>query len=328
MEYAGKLKARRDLTFEEARIVFAGMLDGAMDEEEIVEILLLLADKGETAGEIAGAARSLLERAIPLHHTFDRLLDTCGTGGDGSGSFNISTTSAIVCSLFVPVAKHGNRAVSSLSGSADVLEALRVPIDLDAEGAARFLREKNFVFLFAQKFFPAMRYVSAARKRIGKRTIFNLLGPLCNPARPDSQMIGLFRKDVMHTYLEALEILGIPNVMLVASHDGLDEISVSAGTVCFHKKGPSIRRFEFDPRDFGIYADLETIKGHEPATNARIMKETLLGRHADLVNVVAINAAFALMAAEVEEKPVPAFLLARETILSGRAYEKLAELAS
>ncbi len=328
MECIDRLKKGVDLSLEEARGVFADMLDGALDQEEIVEILLLLADKGETAGEIAGAAQSLLERAIPLPHTFDCLLDTCGTGGDGSGSFNISTTSAIVCSLFVPVAKHGNRAVSSLSGSADVLEALRVPIDLDAAGAARFLKEKNFVFLFAQKFFPAMRFVTAARKRIGKRTIFNLLGPLCNPARPDSQLIGVFKKEVMPTYMEALEILGIPNVMLVASHDGLDEISVSAGTVCFHKQGSTVRRFEFDPKDFGIYADLQTIKGHEPAVNARIMKETLLGRHPELVDVVAINAAFALMAANVEERPVPAFLLAREVIRSGKAYERLMELAS
>jgi anthranilate phosphoribosyltransferase len=328
MECIDRLKGRVDLTFEEARTLFAEMLDGRLPQADIEEILVALANKGETAGEIAGAAQSLRERAIPLPHTFDSLLDTCGTGGDGRGTFNISTTSAIVCSLFVPVAKHGNRAVSSQSGSADVLEALRVPIDLDAEGAARFLREKNFVFLFAQKFFPAMRYVTAARKRIGSRTIFNLLGPLCNPARPDSQLIGVFRKDVMPTYLEAIEILAIPNVMLVASHDGLDEISVSAGTVCFHKQGGSVRRFEFDPTDFGIYADIRAIKGHEPATNARLLKETLLGRHPELADVVAINAAFALMAANVEERPVPAFLLAREVIRSGKAYERLMELAS
>jgi anthranilate phosphoribosyltransferase len=236
--------------------------------------------------------------------------------------------SAIVCSLFVPVAKHGNRAVSSKSGSADVLEALHVPIDLDAEEASRRLHEKNFVFLFAQKFFPAMRFVTPARKKIGQRTIFNLLGPLCNPARPDSQLIGVFRKDVMNTYMGALEILGIPNVMLVSSNDGLDEVSPSAPTACYYKQGSSVRSFEFDPKDFGIHADIDVIKGYDPATNARIIKETLLGRHPDLVNVVAINAAFALMASGVEEKLVSAFLLAREVIKSGRAYEKLMELAS
>jgi len=328
MEIMERLRKGEHLNLDDARLLFEEMLDGKMKEEEIEETLLLLAEKGETAQEIAAAAGALLERAIPLSHTCERLLDTCGTGGDGSGTFNISTTAAIVCSLFVPVAKHGNRAVSSRSGSADVLEALKVPIDLDAEGASRFLKEKNFVFLFAQKFFPAMKHVTGARKRIGKRTIFNLLGPLCNPARPDSQLIGIFRQDAMPKYLEALEILNIPNVMLVASRDGLDEISLSAGTVCFHKQGASVKRFEFDPKDFGIYADVDAVKGDEPAVNARLMKETLLGAHPQLINVVAINAAFALMAANAEDRLVPAFLLAREAIRSGRAYERLTELAS
>jgi anthranilate phosphoribosyltransferase len=328
MEIVEKLRRQHALDYEEAKQTFATMLDGDMEEDDIVEILVLLAKKGETREEIAGAAQSLLDRAIPMRHQHEKLLDTCGTGGDNSGSLNISTTSAVVCSVFVPVAKHGNRAVSSKSGSADVLEALNIPIDLEPEAASRFLREKNFVFLFAQKFFPAMRFVTPARKRIGQRTIFNLLGPLCNPARPDSQLIGIFRKDAMPAYMGALEILGIPNVMLVSSNDGLDEISPSASTVCYHKQGSSIRSFEFDPKDFGIYADLDVIKGFEPATNARIIKETLLGRHPDLVNVVAINAAFALMAGGVEEKVVPAFLLAREVIRNGRAYEKLMELAS
>ncbi len=328
METTERLRRQDHLTFDEARAVFDEMLDGNMDQGDIEEILVLLAERGETKEEIAGAARSLLDRAIPFRHPFEKLLDTCGTGGDNSGSFNISTTSAIVCSVFVPVAKHGNRAVSSRSGSADVLEALNVPIDLDAEGACRFLREKNFVFLFAQKFFPAMRFVTPARKKIGRRTIFNLLGPLCNPARPDSQLIGIFRRDAMATYMGALEILDIPNVVLVSSDDGLDEVSPSASTVCYHKRGSMVRSFQFDPKDFGIYADVSVIKGYDPATNARLIKETLLGRHPDLVNVVAINAAFALLAGGVEEKIVPAFLLAREAIRNGRAYERLMDLAS
>jgi anthranilate phosphoribosyltransferase len=328
MQAMEKLDKRMDLTFEETRALFDGMLDGRMEEAQIEHTLVCLADKGEAEQEIAGAATALLAHAVRLEHTFDRLLDTAGTGGDNRGSFNISTTAAIVCSLFVPVAKHGNRAVSSQSGSADVLEALKVPIDLDPEGASRYLKEKNFVFLFAQKFFPAMRFVTGARKRIGRRTVFNLLGPLCNPARPDCQLIGIFRKDVMRTYLSALDILGIPNVVLVSSNDGFDEVSLSAPTICFHKKGSSVKQFEFDPADFGIFANVQAVQGYEPATNARLMKETLLNRHPDLANVVAINAALALMAAGVEEKLVPAFLLAREAIRSGKAYERLAELAS
>jgi anthranilate phosphoribosyltransferase len=268
------------------------------------------------------------ERVIPLQHSFRRLLDTCGTGGDNSGSFNISTTAAIVCSTLVPVAKHGNRAMSSKSGSADVLEALNVPVDLDVADASQFLRKNNFVFLFAQKFHPSMRFVTGARKKIGRRTIFNLLGPLCNPAKPDSQLLGLSRRDAMPAYMKAIEILGIPNVMLVSSHDGLDEISLSASTDCYLKRGDTVTHFEFDPKDFGIYADKDAIKGYEPATNARLVKETLLGRHPDLANVVAINAAFALVTVGVEEKLVPAFLMAREAIRSGKAYEQLMELAS
>ncbi len=150
----------------------------------IEEILLALAEKGETEEEIAGCGPGHAGPRNTGRPCFDTLLDTCGTGGDGSGSFNISTAAAIVCSLFVPVAKHGNRAMSSKSGSADVLEALGVPIDLGKEEASQFLTKKNFVFLFAQKFHPAMKSVAAVRKKLGRKTIFNLLGPLCNPASP------------------------------------------------------------------------------------------------------------------------------------------------
>jgi anthranilate phosphoribosyltransferase len=328
MDAIEKLKKGENLSLDESHVLFSAMLDGQMEQPAIEEVLILLAEKGETPGEIAGAAKSLRERAIPLVHHFEKLLDTCGTGGDNSGSFNISTTSAIVCSTVVPVAKHGNRAVSSRTGSADVLEALKVPISLDAEEASRFLMEKNFVFLFAQKFSPSMRFVTPARKAIGKRTIFNLLGPLCNPAKPDSQLIGLFRKDAMSSYMEAMEMLDIPRAMVVASDDGMDEVSLSAPTTCYLKQGYRIRQFEFDPTEFGIYAHKDAVKGFEPETNARLVKETLLGRHPDLTNVVAINAAFALMAAGVEEKPASAFLLAREIISSGKAYTKLTELAA
>jgi anthranilate phosphoribosyltransferase len=328
MDTIEKLRKRENLNLDESHTLFGSMLDGQMAQPLIEEGLMLLAEKGETASEIAGAAKSLQERAIPLKHSFEKLLDTCGTGGDNSGSFNISTTSAIVCSTLIPVAKHGNRAVSSQTGSADVLEALKIPIDLNAEEASQFLKEKNFVFLFAQKFSPTMRFVTPARKAIGKRTIFNLLGPLCNPARPNSQLIGLYRKDAMSTYMEAMEMLDIPRAMVVASDDGMDEVSLSSPTTCYLKQGYRVKRFEFDPKDFGIYAHKDAIKGYEPETNARLVKETLLGRHPDLTNVVAINAAFALIAAGLEDKPASAFFLARDIITSGKAYAKLTELAS
>jgi len=329
MEIIEKIKSGTDLKFDEATIMFNEMLSGAVDESLIEEILTALAEKGESEEEIAGSAQAMLGHAIPIDHTFSTLLDTCGTGGDGSGSFNISTAAAIVCSLFVPVAKHGNRAMSSKSGSADVLEALGVPIDLGKEEASQFLTKKKFVFLFAQKFHPAMKSVAAVRKKLGRKTIFNLLGPLCNPARPNCQLIGLFRDDFIPRYMGAIEYLNIPNVMVVSSRDGLDEVSISDKTLCYHKKGPSLKIFDFDPKELGIYGSKEALQGYEAAGNAQIMKEVFQGKnHNAITDAVALNAAFALTVAEVETDLKKAFLLAKETIKSGRAYEKLVELAS
>ena len=323
-----KLDKGIDLTFEETSAIFEAMLDGQLGEEQMEKVLVRLADKGETGDEIAAAARVLQRRAISVNGHVGRLLDVVGTGGDSSGSFNISTGAAILCSLFLPVAKHGNRAVSSKSGSADVLEELKIPIDLDKEGAEQFLKDKNFVFLFAQKFHPAMKAAAPVRRRIGRRTIFNLLGPLCNPARPDCQMIGVFSTEIMPTYMRAIEALDIPNVMLVSSRDGLDEISLSAPTICFHKKNDSVTRFEFDPKAFGIDAEPDAVKGYDPRKNAEIMKETLMGEHPQLANSIAINAAFALVVAGVEADVGSAFMLAKETIETGSAHEKLMELTS
>lgn len=329
MEMLEKIQRGMDLTFEEATIMFNEMLSGNVEESRMEAILLVLAEKGETEEEIAAAAKVMLSHAIPVDHTFNTLLDTCGTGGDGSGSFNISTAAAILCSLFVPVAKHGNRAMSSKSGSADVLEALGVPIDLGREEASQFLSKKNFVFLFAQKFHPAMKSVATVRKKLGRKTIFNLLGPLCNPAKPDCQLIGLFSEDFMARYMGAIERIGIPNAMVVSSEDGLDEVSISDKTTCYHKKGSSVRKFTFDPHEFGIYAGKEKIQGYEAHTNAEIMKEVFLGKnHGDLTNSIAINAAFSLTLTEIETDLRKAFLLARETIKSGKVYEKLTELSS
>jgi anthranilate phosphoribosyltransferase len=328
MEAFEKLYKGVNLGFEEATAVFNEILDGNMEETRIEEFLVLLAKKGETVEEVAASAKALSEHAVKLDHNFDKLLDTCGTGGDGSGSFNISTAAALICSLFLPVAKHGNRAASSKSGSADVLEALNIPIDLEKEEALRFLKKKNFVFLFAQKYHPAMKFVAGVRKKIGTRTIFNLIGPLCNPAKPNHQLIGVFRKDFLQRYLGAVEFLDIPNVMLVSGNDGLDEVSISEKTACYHKKGSLVKYFEFDPKELGIYASQDAIKGYEPDMNARIMKEIFMGNHKDLINAVAINAAFALVLADVEDDIGKAFVLAREQMKNKKAYEKLMELTA
>ncbi len=327
-EIIEKLGMGIDLTFEETTAVFEAMFDGQLQEGEMEKVLVGLADKGETGDEIAAAASVLRRRAVGVNGHAGRLLDVVGTGGDSSNSFNISTGAAILCSLFLPVAKHGNRAVSSKSGSADVLEALRIPIDLDKEKAEQFLKEKDFVFLFAQNFHPAMKAAAPVRRRIGRRTIFNLLGPLCNPAAPDCQMIGVFSTEIMPAYMRAIEILGIPNVMLVSSRDGLDEVSLSGKTVCYQKKGPSVKRFEFDPKEFGIQASPDSVKGSDPDENARVMKEVFLGEHKEIKDVLAINTAFALCVAGVEENMQKGFVAATEAMENGAAYGKLEELAS
>jgi anthranilate phosphoribosyltransferase len=328
MEMLEKLRRGFDLSYDEATMLFNAILDGTVEEKEIEEALVRLADKGETEEEIAAAAKALLEHAVSLNHDFTSLLDVVGTGGDESHSFNISTAASIVCSLFIPVAKHGNRAVSSRSGSADFLEALNIPINLDSDAASRHLSEKNFVFLFAQKFHPAMKMVAPVRKRLARRTIFNLLGPLLNPASPSAQLIGVFSKDILPRYVKAVQTLGIPNAMVVSSEDGLDEVSISDITYCMHKTNGSVKAFEFDPKAFGIYAGKDAVQGYEPEGNARIMKETLRGNHPDLVNVISINTAFALVTAGVENEIRSAFLLAKESIEGGKAYDKLMELSS
>jgi len=227
------------------------------------------------------------------------------------------------------VAKHGNRAMSSKSGSADVLEALGVPIDLGKEEASQFLTKNNFVYLFAQKFHPAMKSVAAVRKRLGRRSIFNLLGPLCNPARPSSMLIGVFKDDFLPKYMGAIDHLDIPNVMVVSSRDGLDEVSTSDKTLCYHKKGASLKIFDFDPKALGIYGNKDAIKGYEATTNAQMMREVFQGKnHNAVTDVVALNAGFALAVAEVETDLKKAFMLARETIKGGKVYEKLMELTS
>ncbi len=320
-----KLKRKKDLKEKEVEGVFDSILDGVTDEEKTATLLKLLAQKGESPIEIAFAAESMRKHADSLD-TGLSLLDTCGTGGDGKATFNISTASSIVCSIFVPVAKHGNKAVSSKSGSADVLDALNIRIDRKKEEAHAFLRDKNFTFLFAPFYHPAMKNVSNVRKKLGIRTIFNLLGPLCNPFNPSFQLIGVFSETFLHTMFEASALLGMDNVVFVSSKDGLDEVSISDVSLCKKRENLNEEMFEFDPRDFGIYADIDHIKGGNARENARIMIELFRGEHQQLRHAVAINAAFGFVVSGVERDLKKAFMLAEEIIKSGRAYDQLEEL--
>lgn len=321
------LKQGKDLEMSIVETIFDNVLSGAYKTEEIADLLVALADKGESASEIAGAAKSMKKHAEQLD-TGMKLLDTCGTGGDKKSTFNISTAASIVCSLFVPVAKHGNRAVSSKSGSADVLDALGVPIDLKKQSAFEYLKKNEFVFLFAPNYHPAMKYVAPVRKQLGIRTIFNLLGPLCNPFNVTYQTIGVFNRDFLSIMFEASDMLDMNSVIFLSSNDGLDEVSISDITVCYQKQGLNEKQFEFDPRELGIYARLSAIKGYDAKTNAKIMVEVFENKHKNLKNAVAINAAFGLVASGVEDSIRGAFNLAKEAIETGKTRDKLESLRS
>lgn len=304
---------------------FDAMLSGKMDEQEIENALIRLAQEKEDPVDVAALAKAMLQNARLIHYQGE-CLDIVGSGGDNSNSFNISTASSIACSLFVKVAKHGNRAVSSLSGSADILEALGVKIEQQESEIVENLDNKNFAFLFAPLWHPKLKRIMPIRKKIAKRTIFNLVGPLCNPIEPTYKMIGVFSKDYLPLYFEAIEILDFQNVLLVSSD--MDEVSLSEVTLCYQKKGIFTKRFEFDPREFGIYATQDKLKGFDAKTNAKILKEIFLGEHEILADAIAINCAFAFSLTGIEDNLKDGFLLAKESIKSKKAYEKLMELVN
>src|SRR5215813_75243 len=252
-EILSTLSAGRDLTEGSVRAVLCEMMSGRCGETDSAAFLTALRMKGETANEIAAAARVLREHMVAWDPGYGDVFDTCGTGGDGVGTFNISTAVAlIVAGCGVPVVKHGNRSVSSKSGSADVLAALGVKIDGDASHAQRSLREAGFAFCFAPLFHPALKHVAATRKRLGVSTIFNCLGPLANPAGARRQLLGVGRLDLLDRMAGALANLGTGHAILVCSEDGLDEVSLSAPTQVREVVGAEIRSLTWTPADFGL----------------------------------------------------------------------------
>ena len=320
-----RLEKGEDLDFELVEAIFDSMLDGSVDEKNMADFLVLLSDKGETAEEIAAAVSSLKKHADSLDVGID-LLDTCGTGGDGKNTFNISTASAVVCSLFVPVAKHGNKAISSKSGSADVLEACHIPINLKRDEAKEFLKKHNFVFLFAPNYHPSMKYVAPVRRKLARRTIFNLIGPLANPFNVNRQLVGVFSKDFLTKIFDATYRLGMKNMAVVSSLDGMDEISPSAPTKCYIRRENVEETFVLDPKELGVNADLDDILGFSAERNAQIMAEIFEGKHEKLRDTIALNAGFALFVAGVTDDIEGGFKMAREAIESGRVLEKFESL--
>jgi len=318
----------------EAEAMMEELLSGRVETPEIVRLLTALNWRPIEVQELAGFAQVMRRHATRVFAEGEarpkNMVDTCGTGGDGANTFNISTPAAIVAAAAgARVAKHGNRAASSRSGSADVLEALGVRIDLPFERYGLAIREIGIGFLFAQAAHTATRHAAPARKQIGVRTVFNLLGPLTNPAGAQSQVLGVFSGNVMELVAATLAELGVERAFVVHGAGGLDEISLAGETLVAEVRGGAVRQFTVTPEEFGVArAPLESIRGGTPTENATLIERILEGEAGPARDIVVVNAAAALVAAGVAENFREAAGLASFVISSGAASEKLASLVA
>lgn len=330
----------------EAREVMSEVLAGQATDAQIAALLIALRMKGETVEEIVGFAEAIRAAAAPLPIrgadalavsgtgrdalAEESLVDTSGTGGDASGTFNISTATAFVTAgAGVRVAKHGNRSISSKCGSADVIEALGVNIQLSPERAAQCLREVGICFLYAPNLHPAMKQVQGVRRELRMRTMFNLLGPLTNPARASGQVVGVYSLDLVEKLAEALSMLGLHRALVVHGLDGLDEITITGTTRVAEAREGSVRSYEVEPEEFGMArATLQEIAGGDATENAAIIRAVLGGEKSPRRDVVLLNAAAALVAAGKVDHIGEAIPLAARSIDSGAATEKLEALAA
>jgi anthranilate phosphoribosyltransferase len=329
----------------EARAVMAEVLAGNCTDAQISALLVALGMKGETVEEIVGFAEAIRAAATPLpvaasdalalsgtgrDALAESLVDTSGTGGDACGTFNISTATAFVTAgAGVRVAKHGNRSISSKCGSADVMEALGVNIQLTPERAAQCLREVGICFLYAPDLHSSMRQVQKVRRELRMRTMFNLLGPLTNPAGASGQVVGVYALEMVEKLAEALSMLGLHRALVVHGLDGLDEITITGPTRVAEARDGSVRTYEVDPEEFGMKrATLADISGGDVSENAAVVREVLNGKKSPRRDVVLLNAAAALVAAGRVDHLADGVPLAVQSIESGAAAEKLAMLAS
>jgi anthranilate phosphoribosyltransferase len=310
--------------------VMTDLFSGNLTDSQIGALMGALATKGETNEELAGAARAMRRKAYRIQSSAGTVVDTCGTGGDGANTFNISTTTAfVVAGCDVTVAKHGNRSVSSKCGSADVLEALGVRLDVDPELVEEAVEEIGIGFLFAPLYHSAMRFAMTARKEVGLRSIFNMLGPLTNPAGANCQIIGVYAPELTEMFAHTLRLLGSRHAYVVHGHDGLDEISVCAATRVSELKDGQVRTFNLNPEDyFNRLADPGDLAGGDPALNADITRRILDGEPGPRRDVVLLNAAAALTAADKAGDFSEGLKLAEQAIDSGKARAKLDALAA
>lgn len=317
----GRISAGEDLSLDEMTAVIDEVMSGSVPEAEIAMLLTALRAKGETVDEIAGAALAMRRHMTPIRSTRTNLVDTCGTGGDASGTFNISTAAAIVTAAAgVPVAKHGNRSITSRSGSADVLAALGVNVEAPVATVERCLDELGICFCFAPQMHPAMKHVAAVRKKLGVPTIFNLLGPLCNPASAPYQVLGVGKAELHNTLAQVLARLGTRRAVVVRGQDGLDEVSLSGPTDVIEVRGHDQRTFTWTPDDFGLpRAGRETMLIDGPEASSRMILAVLCGERGAPRDVVILNAAAAIWTASDGASLKECAGKAAEAIDSGRA---------
>jgi len=325
----GRVSAGEDLTMEEMSAVIDQVMRGLWVEEQIGLLLTALRAKGETVAEVAGAAVAMRRHMTKIRHDLPGVIDTCGTGGDGSGTFNISTAAAIVTAAAgVPVAKHGNRGISSKSGSSDVLSALGVNVQADVAKVERCLAEVGLCFCFAPLCHGAMKHVASVRKKLGVPTIFNMLGPLCNPAAAGRQLVGVGRPELRPLLAEALRLLGTERAIVVHGRDRLDEVSLSDATDVTLTENGQTTELVWSPADFGLsQSSKDAMLVDGPEQSAELIRGVLDGRPGPPRDIVVLNSAAALWTAGKSDDPAECARQAAAAIDSGAARDKLRHLA-
>ncbi|MFH0754980.1 MAG: anthranilate phosphoribosyltransferase [Candidatus Omnitrophota bacterium] len=328
LDIIDRLQQKKNLTHGQMHAAMTEIMSGRATDSDIRDFLVALNAKGFTVEEITVGAEIMRKLVVPVKTDLTKVFDIVGTGGDAKHSFNISTAAAfVVAAAGVPVAKHGNRSVSSLCGSADVLEALGVNITLGHDRLAECLKQIGIVFLFAQQHHPAMKHVAAIRKELGVKTIFNILGPLTNPAFATHQMMGVYSRHLVEQMVHVLKNLGAKRVVAVHSLDGLDEVSTADKTLVCDFQGGGIKTYEVSPEDFGVVRAKERdFIGGDKVENARILRAILEGQKGPKTDIVLLNSAFGLYAAEAVASVPEGLKLAEALIGGGKALQKLEQL--
>ncbi|MCP4353419.1 MAG: anthranilate phosphoribosyltransferase [Desulfobacterales bacterium] len=323
-----KIVQKNDLSETEMSQMIMEIFSGDITDTQVAAFMAALATKGETFEELAGAAKAMRRKAKRIQASATTVVDTCGTGGDGANTFNISTTTAfVVAGCGLTVAKHGNRSISSKCGSADLLESLGIKLDTEPEIVEEAVQEIGIGFLFAPLYHGAMKYAAKARKEVGLRSVFNMLGPLTNPAGANCQLIGVYAPELTEMFANALKNLGTKRAFVVHGHDGLDEISICASTRVSELKDGLVRTYDISPEQFfGKKAEPEDLIGGTPEQNAEITKKILSGEKGPRRDVILLNASAALVAAGKAENFQEGIGLAESSVDEGKAFEKLESL--